>query len=663
MKKLLLAAACLPFLAGCGIKLEEKVAVDLPTDTAPVTTTSEFSLAGGMSEIQPAATDTLSGTVDLARFGETAFNRVYELETPLNTEFSFTLVGRGLANFGMTQLSLGHVADNGVAPDKGAESLVAAGMVIDGTGLSYGGNFLTAIGDGFVRMTVTGRIQAGQVLVCKVPLQGGQDELCVGIRVAIGNSSVINLPNLASPGDHPTATKTNIFSSDSWQFGLPAIAVSGDRYSVVCYDGVMADPNDYYGERTRRWLQHDASTGVTTGGSAAAASYDFGSWRDQEIAALGNVLAVVYSASGSIRTEISLNRGATFPISQVLDDQEGWGMQRLVQVAISPNYNVACLYWSCEFVNYIPKSRLVLVEAAPTAFDSNNTPTGYSWGAPVTINAPAGDVTPLLMHLEYSGGGDVVIGYGYTVSVIVGLDMISTASFRCAVRLNGQASFSDGQLDSEESVRPVDPHVSLLGSGATMQIFYSYEKTDGIHMKYSSNAGQNWQSGAVVAAPGAMQPSALARVVGGQKRVDLLYLVPVGYGMELHNLRWDDFTPGAPGVPHRLTEASAQPGGTPPAGCPQGLLIRTVGNFGYDAVLNGDKVAIAVHELVTDSYSWWMPIPGMPIWRGGVAVPMVGNTATGAPTPPPAVLMPGMTGAVPPADPAHRNTLSIIEFD
>jgi hypothetical protein len=240
--------------------------------------------------------------------------------------------------------------------------------------------------------------------------------------------------------------------------------------------------------------------------------------------------------------------------------------------------------------------------------------------------------------------------------------MITTATFRCAVRLDGQVAFNDAELDREENVRPIDPHVSLLGSGAAMEIFYSYEKTDGVHMRYSANAGQNWQVGATIAAPGAMQPSVLPRVVNGQKRVDMLYLAPVGYGIELHNLRWDDFTPGAAGVPHRLTTSPATPGGTTPPGCPQGMLIHTVGNFGYDAVVNGDKVAIAVHELVTDSYSWWTVTPGMPIFTGGM-MPFAGNASAGSPTPPPAVLLPGMTGAVAAPNPAHRNTLSLIEFE
>ena len=655
--KLLVAVACLPLLAGCGLNVNDGPPLWDPA--GPAVTTSEFSLAGGMSEIQPARADTLSGNVDLSRFGENGFDRVYELETPADTEFSFTMVGRGTANFGFTQLSLGHVADGGTVPDKGVESLVVAGMMIEGSGLNYAGALLNAMGDGFVRITVTGRIQTQQVLICKVPMEG--QNLRVGIRVSIGNSSVINLPNLALPGDHPTATKTAIFSSDSWQFGLPSIAVSGDRYSVVCYDGSPTDPSDFYGERLRRWLQHDASTGVTTGGSASAASYDFGSWRDQEIAALGNVLAVVYSASGSTRAELSLDRGATFPVSQVLDDAYGWGSQRLVQIAIASNYKVACLYWSCTFVGYVPSSRLVLVEATPTGFDANNTPTGYTWGAPVTINAPGGDVTPLLMHLEYSLAGDVVIGYGYTTSVVVGFDLITTASFRCAVRLVGQPAFVDKELDGEESVRPADPHVCLLGSGNTMEVFYAYEKTDGIHVLYSADGGASWQPAAHAAVPGAVQPSVLARTVGGEKRVDLLYLAPVGFGVELHQLHWDDFTPGTPGTPHRLTEVTTQPGGAPPPGCPQGELIRTVGNFGYDAVLNGDKVAIAVHELVTDSYSWWNVMSG-PFWSGG-GVFAIGAAAGMEGTPPPAVLLPGMTGAVPTPDPSHRNTLSIIEFD
>lgn len=657
-----LGACCLALVSGCGVQPSEPIG-DNPIG-GPVFTTNEVSLAAGMSELQPVSTDTLSGTVDLARFGATAFDRVYELETPANTEFSFTFVARGFANFGATQISLGHVADAGVVPDKGAESLVMAGMNIEGTGLNYSGDYINVIGDGFARMTVSGRIQAEQVLIANVP-RDGQTPLRCGVRVAIGSSSVINLPNVIAPPDNPTITSTDIYSSDSWYFGLPAIAVSGDRVSFVAYDGDAA--TDPYGNRLRRWLQYDSSTGQVSGGQATCASPDAGSWRDQEIAALGNVLAVVYSGNGEVRTDISLDRGASFPIQQVLHQTAGWGAQRLVQIAIGQDYRVGCLYWSCEYdyYTYVAHNTLTLIEGLPTGFDSNNTPAGYAWGAPKVISAPAGDITPLLMHLEYSTGGDLVIGYGYTLMELVGMNMVTSARFRCAVRLNGQTGFNDGELDHEDAVRPADPHISLIGSGSTMQIFYAYEKTDGIHLLYSSNAGSSWQQGATVAIAGAVQPSVLARDVGGNTRVDLLYLSPVSYGADLHDMHWDNFTPGSAGVAYRITETTATPGGTPPPGCPQGMIVRTVGMFGYDAVLKDDKVAIAVHEITADTYAWWGQWGGPMAGGGfvGALGPQSGSANTGAPTPPPAVLLPGMTGSVPAPNASQRNMLSLKVID
>src|SRR5690606_10464186 len=121
-------------------------------------------------------------------------------------------------------------------------------------------------------------------------------EINIGVRLKIGNVSEINLAAGNTQGARPGATTTDIYSSDAWQFGLPAIAVSGDRYSVVTYDG---DPNSsYYVNRRRRWLQMDAATSTVTGGEAESHSLDSGFWRDQEIAALGNVLAVAYTGNG-----------------------------------------------------------------------------------------------------------------------------------------------------------------------------------------------------------------------------------------------------------------------------------------------------------------------------------------------------------------------------
>jgi hypothetical protein len=128
----------------------------------------QFMLAAGLVEVKPAAQDTLSGTVDLTRFGAAAFDRVYELETPAGVDFAFNLVARETGNFGTTVVSFGHVSDGGVVPTVGVESFVLAGITMEAPGLSYRGNTVELSGDGFVRGTVRGRIQADQVGIVQI---------------------------------------------------------------------------------------------------------------------------------------------------------------------------------------------------------------------------------------------------------------------------------------------------------------------------------------------------------------------------------------------------------------------------------------------------------------------------------------------------------------
>lgn len=615
--------------------------------------TSDVTLSAGMAELQAETVDNLSASVNASRFGVNTFDRVYELQTPADTDFSFNIVARGADNWGLTRVEVGHVADDGSIPTLGSETIAGAGMTLEAPGMSNAGDIVQINGDGFARVTVRGRISKEQVLVAKVPFQN--NELNIGIRISIGNTSAINLSAANPQGFRPGMTTTDIYSSDSWQFGLPSIAVSGDRYSVVMYDG---DPNtNSYTYRKRRWLQMDAQTSAVTGGEANAYSMDSGFWRDQEIAAQGNVLAVAYTGNGQLRAEISLDRGATFPIERVVDSSAGFGT-RLAQIAIAPDYTLGVVYWK----SYYYGSQLTLVEGTPAGFDANNDPTGFNWGTPQVIHYAPGIVVPLVMQMEYSQGGDAVIGYGYTL-LTTGM---ASARYRCAVRLWG-GTWGDKLVDQEDRVMPCDPHVSLLGSGTSMEIFYTYEKDDGVYLWYSDDASASFTLAHHVAHPGAAMPSVHARMQGAEKRVDLIYAAPDGWGMELHNKQWDDFSLGAAPTEWRITQSGAVPGGNPPAGMPQGWDITTMGWFGYDAVLKGDDVAIVYHELTYGSYEyfwawgWQWNQPNVFTASAGAGSSSGGGGYTPPPTP--TVLAPGMTGTVPTPDPNHRNQLKIAVLD
>jgi hypothetical protein len=428
---------------------------------------------------------------------------------------------------------------------------------------------------------------------------------------------------------------------------------------VATYDGDALQRS--YATRKRQWLQYDAVASTVVGGNADCPSYDSGFWRDQEIAAEGNVLAVVYTGNGEVRADVSLDRGATFPIQQALNAGTCWG-QRLVQAAIASDYTLGCLFWRTVGSSSNPRSELVLIEATPTGFDINNTPIGYAFGAPKIVHDANDDVTPLLMHLAYSSGGDIVVGYGYTI-VTPGPNWTVTSSsrFRCATKLFGQTNFTDQELDREDFTMPCDPHVSVLGSGASMEIFYAYEKTDGIRLLYSANAGITFTQIALVSEPGANMPNVLARMQGTQKRVDLLYCAQASMGMEIHDAHWDDFGVSAPTL-YRVTQCTVVAASAPVyPGMPNGFDITSVDWFGYDAVVKGDDVAIVIHERTYNCYEYY-GMWGGPM-GGGVAAAGGGSGGGSYASTPAPVLLPGMTGSVPTPNAAHRNQLKIVTLD
>ena len=234
------------------------------------------------------------------------------------------------------------------------------------------------------------------------------------------------------------------------------------------------------------------------------------------------------------------------------------------------------------------------------------------------------------------------------------------ASYRCSARLAGQ-SWHHSEVDHVDQVLPADPDVCILGSGTSMKVFYAYEKDDGIHVQVSSNAGHSFVHVATAGNPGAMMPSIHARVLGEVLKLDVLFLDPSPAGFEVHDLRWADFYTTSPAV-FRVTHATLDPTAVPPgggapgsgapyAGLPEGFTTTSVGWFGYDAVTDGDHIAVTVLEQTVQSYAFF--------WLPGVGS---GGAGSGAALPP-AVLLPGMTGVVPPPDPADRNQLKLLVID
>jgi hypothetical protein len=614
-------------------------------------------VAAGMTAVDPAPVDTVSAGADLDRLGLPEVDQVYEVTTPADEPFAFELISRGAANAGTVCISVAHAADDGAVPTGGVETLANVGVDLSASSTVRRDVWIEATGDGFARITVSGSVVREQVIAVETRTDAGRTTALIAIR--IGPPSDINLPETPH-GNYPgVIDEQTIYSSDSWRFGLPTIAVSGDRTSIVVYEGDQADV--FAHQRYEMRLQHDGATGDVTGGASEEVSPDTGHWRDHEAAALYNVLALVHSGVEEVTLKLSFDRGATF--SQVgTFGAGGREWVRLAQVAMAADYTLAVVYWTTGSTG---ASELVLVEGRPSAFDGTGSPSAFAFDPPYVVFRGVGDVTPAISGIAWSEGGDLVIGYGFTsFEVTDARETKTTSEFRCAVRLFDEG-FTD-HLVERDVVVTRDPSVSLVGEGQDLRIFYAYEGADGVRLRTSSDAGATWSAPQTVGAGWSYLPTVLARDQDGKLRVDFLYLTFRMYGTELHLRHWDDFDTGIHGD-FRLTEAKHTPTSTtqqvapdivPP---PDPFQVTEVSWFGYDATLDGDDVVVVYDEQTTDVFQIMLGIAPVGAPAGGEAT-FPGSAGDFVPADPPP-LAPGLTEPVPPPDPDHMHQLRIARLD
>jgi len=614
-------------------------------------------VAAGSVAVEPAPADVVIPGVDLARLGVDSIDAVYELTTPRGREFVFDLLTRADENTGAVRVSVCHASDDGETPDGGVETLGESGIILNATGAGRRGEWIDSNGDGFARCTVRGSIEEEQVIACQV--DDGERSGTVLVRIGIGPESEINLETEFS-SDYPgVLDEQTLYSSDSWQFGLPTIAVSGDRTSIVVYEGDGADRN--LPTRYELRMQHDGLTGLVTGGGSVSSGSDWGNWRDHEIAALFNVLARVRSGTEQVTLRLSFDRGATFSQTAELGSVSDPYSARLASIAMAADYTVGVLFWRSGRAG---ATELIFVEGRPSAFDDTDSPTHYAFDAPRVVHRVEADVTPIIFAATYSDGGDLVIGYGYTgfVRDDVG-GVISTTSFRCAVRPFGATAFEDTLVD-EERIIGKDPSVAVVGQGATMRIYYAYESRTGLLLRKSGDAGRSWSGPIPIGERSAHLPTVIARGA----TVDVLYMIYSERGLELAMQHWDDFDAGSPQT-YQLTEATREDpsgdGGPLPA---DGLFAPGPGHtvtelawFGYDAVRDGDDIVIVYDEHTYGGYYWLDDIElGLPM--GGPGIPGdASQPGSFIPVEPPP-LAPGMTEPLPAPNPDHAHQLKLLRI-
>ncbi len=619
-------------------------------------------VSAGVENLEPVANGSaIINAVDLNRLGFNNVNAVYDFTTPVNDPIALHVLTSELNNTGLVSVAVAHALDNGQTPGSTVDSLAEAGVIPSSTGAEAQGIWLSVTGDGFARLTLQGQIGDEQILAVRVNTAAGSNRALIRLRPGV--RSKINIDPIGS-GNYPhVLSEQTIYSSNSWLFGLPAIAMSFDDASILSYEGDRANPTDYQSRYEMR-LQVDGSTGAVTGGAMVENSPDSGNWRDHEIAGLFNVLARVHAGASQVTVDLSFDRGASFGQTHTVPTGNVY-TNRLVQVAMADDYSIAVVFWR----NTGAGSELVLLEGQASQFDTNGSPTFFTF-LPLTVlhNASGATTTPAIMGVEYSDGGDLVIGYGHTTTQSNANGTWSTITqYRCAVRLFG-STFNDSLVEQNEIIS-FDPSVALVGSGATMQIFYAYETADGITLRTSGNAGSSW-SGPLDYGDGSCHlPTVLVREQSGQTRVDLLYIGYGAGGSELMITHWDDFGTSSP-ASYRLTTSNleqssgasngnAVPGAGMLFGPPQtGLRITQLAWLGYDAVLDGDDVVICYIEQTYDAYTIYNTGGGLPIAGGA---PMSANAVFQPASPPP--LAPGLTQPVPAPDPDHMNQMRVLRID
>ena len=598
----------------------------------------------GTNVVEPAPS--AAPRIDLAALGASRIQSHYRLTTPAAAPFAFELVTWRTDTSGTATIGVNHVRDGdhdiAIEPD----SMARAGLVPSGAGLESDGEWTRVHGAGFVRLVLQGLIIADQVLAVQTEGSG-----VVVIEIAIGAESAINRPLSTEPDVTGIALRETVYSSNAWQFGKPTVAVSGDRTSIVCYEGDRSNPTSDHLYEQR--LQHAVATGAVTGGAELLQAAP-GCWRDHEVVALYNVLGVVRAEEGGVRVRLSFDRGATF--AQDVQVLPGLTQSRLVQAAMAGDYSLAIGAWRQAAGGGM---EFVLVEGRAVAFDTFGSPTWFQFEPAQVLFTEAGEVAPLTTGIAWSEGGDLVVAFASNRfgTVIGQVGWGSTTEYRCAVRPYGGVMVT--KVVDSETFFGCDPTVVVLGQGASLRIFYAYEVRNGVRLATSEDAGGNWTIGPTFGQAGDYLPSVFAREVGGQTRVDVLYLASRSVGTELHRAFWTAW-PGSPREEQALTRASMTQAPTPPGGwssAPLTLRFTQVNFMGYDAVRDGDQLVIAYDEHTFDSFYLlpWTTSGVSATTTGGILPPSYSPA-----TPPP--LAPGLTLPMPAPVAEHSHQLKVLRL-
>ena len=618
-------------------------------------------VSAGSAPLVPDATVVdRSSAADRARLGIAAFDQSYTLTTPARDHVELSFAGSVAGSHGPVAVRFAMANGTGFADgDMATVGLLArAGNLMNGDPA-----WIETRGDGFARLTIYGSIAQDQTLILEREADGRKTHAAVTLR--IGPPSAAN-PSFQVASAYPgLVTRTALFSSEAPLFGLPAIAGSGDRVSVVCYDstytgapsggggGVPAPQPGALGlprglasaqcviqgvERQQRRLQLDVTTGAATMGATTVVGNDSTSWRDTEVAGLYNVIAIAQSGEDGVKLSLSYDRGATFPQDVALATG---ALTRLVKVAMAADYTTGVIAWAGDG----SAQRLILVEGRPSAWDQNQSPSAFAFDPPRVLFSTGAEAIPLVSDLRYTSCGDLFVAFGVTEWTAAGGG--GTTRIECARRLSGALDFAPPVLVDEVPIVSFDPSIAVLGCGASAQVFVAYESDAGVRVRRSDDGGATFAASADVGSSSAHAPRVFARAGAGGTAVDCIYVdSSAALGADdlcLFHAAADLTTGRAVYALVPAKQVSVAGGGTE---------IEGVGWFGFDATELGASLFVAVHTQRGRYLTY--PVGGVFARGGAAGGPLAANA--------PAVLYPGMTQAVPPFDAAATHKLWVLEI-
>jgi len=620
---------------------------------APVPAMDDVVVSGGAAQVAP-ETSTVDRTSaqDKTRLGIGAPGRSFALTTPAGDAIDMALTGAVGGARGDVVVRLAVAGGSGAA---GAD-LAAAGLLPRAGNLIDDGPWLRTVGDGFARITLSGAVTAPVTLILE--REAGGRKTTATITLTIGPKSPVNPSFPATTAFTGLKSTTDLFSSEAPIFGLPAIAGSGDRVSVICYDSVEVPTTNpgpgrpagcmapYGIERKQRRLQLDTVTKAKSQGETADLGRDSSYWRDTEVAGRFNVIAIAQAGGAGVTVELSFDRGGTFPAKISLGSGD-W--TRLVAIDMAPDYTTGVVFWATSTEG----TDLFLAEGRASAFDANNSPSEFAFDAPVRLMTLGHNVTPLVSDVQYSACGDLLVACGHTKFESAGQMQARLTMTVSTFRRHAGTTKIEGPttVDLETEIVPSDPSLAITGCGGAAEVYVAYESKDGARIKKSADGGATFATSLTFGTTSAHAPRVFARPGPSGTVVDCLYLDagPAGVGDDLNLLRIDGDLATGKSV-HALVAARLVTG---TAGAQD---VESVGWFGFDACELGGDLWLSVHE---QRQAYYTPFP---FGRGGVFTAAGAGGGAGAASAP-AVLYPGMTQPVPAFSATATHKLRVLQID